>query len=248
MKKVEPNVQLGPEELAVIAVAREAPGPSEVERARVRRGLDAKIAAGVLAPALVTSTALATVLKAGAGIAVAAALGTGVVAVARSHRPHLPAPPAAVPRGRTTATPAPALAPSAPPAIEPVTASETPAVIPHARVPPRRQEGGHEGPVGRAVAAAPADLAGELALLTQINSATKQGDLARAETLLQSYDQRYRAGQLAQERAAAGILLDCAAGRTQAARAGAARFLEAWPHSPLVARIQDVCAGGGKAP
>jgi len=235
------NVELRPEEVSLIAAARDTLGPTELQRARVRKGLDAKIAAGMAAPLLAASTALATVLKVGAGVAVVAALGTGLVVVSAPRWLHKPSTHGAAPESRVTAAPAPRPAAPLPPAVpasEPA-AKETPPVPAHARALPRRHE---------AVASAPGDLAGELALLTQIDAATKQRDLVRADTLLQSYDQHYPAGQLAEERAAAGILLDCAAGRLQAAHAAARRFLETWPRSPLVARIQGSCAAGSKAP
>jgi outer membrane protein assembly factor BamD (BamD/ComL family) len=63
---------------------------------------------------------------------------------------------------------------------------------------------------------------------------------------LRTYDERYPKGELAQERAAAGVLAHCAAGRTQLARAEARQFLERWPRSPLVVRIQGSCAGEGE--
>jgi len=42
------------------------------------------------------------------------------------------------------------------------------------------------------------------------------------------------------------VLAHCAAGRTQLARAEARQFLERWPRSPLVVRIQGSCAGEGE--
>jgi hypothetical protein len=238
------QVELRPEERALIATARDGVEPTEVQRARVRRSLDAKIAAGVAAPVLATSAGLATLLKAGAGLAVAAVLGGGVVYLAgprpsgpdetpkarpaRPSRPTLPTPPqasATVPGPVTPTLPASA-------------ASET-------RSAPTR------GPARRRAAPAArttrVDLAGELGLLNQASAATRQGDVARADALLRAYDERYPSGELAQERAAAGVLAHCAAGRAQQARAEARRFLEHWPRSPLVVRIQGSCAGKGEA-
>jgi outer membrane protein assembly factor BamD (BamD/ComL family) len=87
-----------------------------------------------------------------------------------------------------------------------------------------------------------------LALLTQVNAAIQRDDVARAGELLRSYDQRFPSGKLAEERAAAGILVLCASGRTQSASAEARRFVERWPRSPLVARIKASCAAGDKLP
>jgi TolA-binding protein len=235
------SVELGPQEQSVIAAARNALDPTDVQRARVRRGLDAKLAAGVAAPLLAASTALAATLKVGATVVTVALVGTGVVFVAAPQLLHRAAPPAVLPArpAAKSPAPAPAVAPQAPPAPSgPAVADPRPAVA-HPRAAPHRRE---------ASPAPSGDLAGELGLLTQANAATKQGDVARADELLRAYDQRYPAGQLAQERAAAGILVQCAAGRVPEARKAARRFLERWPRSPLVARIQSSCAAEDKGP
>jgi hypothetical protein len=235
------SVELGPEERSVIEGARDALAPTAMQRARVRKGLDAKLAAGVAAPLLVSSTALAAMLKVSAGIVAIAAVGTGLAFVAA---PHLL---------RTATAPArPAPSVPAQPALTPMPTEPRPA--PAAETVPAgdpRPASVHPRPAGHrreTSVAAPADLAGELALLTQANAATKAGDVARADVLLRAYDQRFPAGQLAEERAAAGILVTCAAGRVPEARAAAHRFLERWPRSPLVARIQSSCAAEDKAP
>ncbi len=225
------NVELGPEELAVIAAARDASHPSDVQRARVRRGLDAKLAAGVAAPLLLSSTAVAAVVKLGAGLAVAAAVGTTVLYVALPSQPEpAPAAPPSAHRARPAAA-TPALAPPAEP--EPAMAAPPPETRP-APPPPRATYRREPAPA--------ADLAGELGLLTQASAATQAGDAARAAELLRAYDRAYPAGQLRQERAAAGLLAHCAAGRVESARAEARRFLERWPRSPLVARVRASCA------
>ena len=235
MKKVE----LEPSELSVIAAARDTLAPTEIQRARVRKGLDAKIAAGVALPLLASSTALATVLKLGASIAMVAAVGGGIVYVAAPRSLHRSSSQHASPLPRTAAVPAALPTAELPPASVAPTAADARPVPMHARAALRRHEAGP---------AAAAGLSGELGLLTQVSAATKQGDVARADALLRSYDQHHPAGQLAEERAAAGILVHCAAGRLPAARAEARRFLERWPRSPLVARIQGSCAMGEKAP
>lgn len=232
------DLELAPEEKSLIATARDGGAPSEAQRLRVRKGLDAKLAAGLAAPLLATSSAMAMVGKVGAGVAALALAGTTAAYVATSG----PAPkgsPAPVhvsspPEPRTEPVPVPPAAePSAPAPIE----APPSAVRPRAHAPRRA-----------ASPAAPPDLAGELALLTQISRATKHGDVVQAERLLADYDQRFPAAQLAEERAAAGVLLACAAGRTASAQAQARRFLERWPRSPLVARINNSCIAEAKTP
>jgi hypothetical protein len=232
------DVELGPEERSLIAAAREAHVPSEVQRARVRKGLDAKLAAGVAVPLLAGSSALAMAGKIGAGIALVVAAGAGTVSVLTT-RPAQKLPPAQAPH----ALAAPAAAPTPDPA--PAGAAEAPALgdsrpaTAHPKYPVRRRETSPPPAV---------DLAGELALLTQVNAAIQRDDVARAGELLRGYDQRFPSGKLAEERAAAGILVLCASGRTQSAGAEARRFVERWPRSPLVARIKASCAAGDKLP
>lgn len=234
------DVELAPEERAVIAAGRAALDPTELQRARVRRGLDTKIAAGVAAPMLVTSSALAAVLKAGAGVAVVAALGTGVFygVVLRPREPALPAPPTE-PAHRSPAPPVTAPSPSV--TAPPLSPTMEPAALP--RPAPSRQR----TTLRRSVAPT-ADLAGELALLTQANAATQAGQAAQANELLRAYDRAFPSGQLTQERVAAGILADCAAGRLEAARAAARTFVGRWPRSPLIARLRASCAREDLAP
>jgi hypothetical protein len=234
------DVELGPAERSLIAAARDVQVPSEVQRARVRKSLDAKLAAGVAAPLLASSTALAMTAKIGAGIALVAAVGAGtayVVTARPAQRPTAVQPrhPGAHPT--PTATPQPEPSPVAATAVPP--RADARPTAEHPKVPVRRRE---------VSPPPPADLAGELALLTQVNAATKLGDVARADELLRAYDQRYPSGKLAEERAAAGILALCAAGRTQPARAEARRFVERWPRSPLIARINTSCAREDRTP
>jgi len=231
------DMELGPEERSLIVAARDAHIPSEVQRARVRRALDAKLAAGVAAPLLAGSTALAMTAKIGA-VALVTAVGAGTVYVVTGRPEHKEAP---APAFQKAAPPV----PTASPAPLPAAASEAPPredarpTSAHPRVPVRRRE---------ASPPPPADLAGELALLTQVSAATKRGDVAQANGLLRTYDQRFPSGKLAEERAAAGILVLCAAGHVPTARAEARRFIERWPRSPLVARIGSSCAAEGKTP
>jgi hypothetical protein len=235
-------VDLGPEERSVLAAVRSALDPTEIQRARVRKALDAKLAAGVAAPLLVTSTALATMLKASVGVAMVAAIGTGLVYVADPQLLHR----TSATGSRTTVRPAASQKAAAAP--QPPMTAEPP---PSAGLEPAPARSDARPTRPRVVVrrydttpAATSDLGGELDLLSQVSAATKQGEVARADALLRTYDQRYPAGQLKEERAAAGILVHCAAGRPQAARAEARQFLKRWPRSPLVVRIQSSCAKG----
>jgi len=232
------DMELGPEERSVIAAARDAHIPSEVQRARVRRGLDAKLAAGVAAPLLAGSTALAMTGKIGATIALVAVVGAGTAYVVTARPEHKEGPPPAL-REAAPRVPAASPSPTSAAANEALPREDARPTSAHPRSPVRRRE---------ANPPAPADLAGELALLTQVSAATKRGEVAQASELLRAYDQRFPSGKLAEERAAAGILVLCAAGHVPSARAEARRFLERWPRSPLVARIRSSCAAEVQTP
>jgi hypothetical protein len=237
------DMELGPEEKSLIAVARDSHAPTETQRARVRKALDTKLAAGMAAPLLATSSAMAMVGKVGAGVAILMVLGSTAAYVATSGPGHK----AAAPQVRLRSTPA------RPPMAAPVPAPVPPTAVRPSAPTPNDSRPGAARPRVPSVrrAAGPAalpDLAGELALLTQISNATKRGDVAGAEHLLADYDRQFPLAQLAEERAATGILLECAAGRTASARAQARRFFEHWPRSPLVARINSSCIAEAKTP
>src|SRR5512136_803159 len=99
------SVELGPQEQSVIAAARNALDPTDVQRARVRRGLDAKLAAGVAAPLLAASTALAATLKVGAAVVTVAVVGAGVVYVAAPEWLHRASPHAVLPTHQAPKSP-----------------------------------------------------------------------------------------------------------------------------------------------
>ena len=88
----------------------------------------------------------------------------------------------------------------------------------------------------------------ETALLGAANAALAHGDVKRALSLLDDYDHRPGAAQLAEERTVTGILASCAAGHVDTARAEARHFHARWPRSPLAARVDGSCAGDGSGP
>jgi len=230
------DTELGPEERALIASVRGTHEPTDLQRQRVRKSLDAKLAAGVTLALTIASPALAAGLKvAGAIVGVAVVAGTAYYVPRHLHSAKAPS---ATPAVRTAA-PVRASRPS--PVAEPAPSEPSAGAVPPAAAePPAKMPARRHEPVPR-----PADttLSAELALLSEANAAVERGDAGKAQEILRDYDRRFRAGVLAQERAGTGVLALCAAGRLQEARAAAARFLSRWPRSPLVARIKDSCAG-----
>ena len=217
---------------AVIDAARGGHEPNELNRARVRRGVEYKLAAGIALVVAPASTALAAVAKVTvAVVAVGAVVGTGVYVYPRYIAKQEVSRPANV-----------HVAPRAP-AARPLPPVDAPAVVMQqaapARAPSKRRV---------AVAAPPAvesasTLKEETALLAGANAALARGDVKRALALLEDYDRRPGAGVLAEARAVTGILASCAAGRVAAARAEAQRFRARSPRSPLAARVDGSCAG-----
>ena len=225
---------------AVVEAARGGHEPSELARARVRKGLDVKLAAGIVLAAGPASSAFAGALKVTAAVV---ALGTVVTAgayvvpryVTRRAPVHAPA-------AHVVARPAPvaeAQSPEAPPAAvaPPQTAVSRPRV---------RHRAASAVAAAPAPAVEPSGLKEETALLGAANAALGRGDVNRALSLLDEYDRRPGAGMLAEERTVTGILASCAAGRLDAARAEARHFQARWPRSPLAARVDGSCVGSGR--
>jgi hypothetical protein len=236
--------ELGAEARAVIAAARDAHQPNELSRARVRRGVEIKLAAAGLGLLVAPATsALAGALKV---TLVAVAVGSTMVGgyyavpqVLRRHA-HVHAPAAHHEIARAPIAPAP-VAPAIAPADLTVADLEPPTEAP----PPAMVRVHHRPRVAPAVETNPdaSDLAGETALLSAANAALARHDVAHAAVLLSAYDRQRAPSLLGEEREATGILVACAAGRPGAARTAAVRFRTRWPRSPLLARVESSCAG-----
>ena len=222
--------ELDTDTLSVIDAARGGHEPNEMARARVRKGIEIKLAAGIALAIAPATTAFAGALKVTAAVvAVGSVVGAGVYVVPR----YVSKPaPVRAPAPRVAAQPAPVFIPEVSP----------PEIAVPERVPPRAK---------RRVAAAPApapvenasSLKEEIALLGAANAALGRGDFKRALSLLDDYDRRPGAGLLSQERMVTGILAACGAGRVNTAREDARQFRARWPRSPLASRVDGSCAG-----
>jgi hypothetical protein len=98
-----------------------------------------------------------------------------------------------------------------------------------------------EGEAKATASAAPSLLA-ESEGVQLVQQALASADAARALTLLDSQASQFRAGALAEERAALRVLALCAAGQLEAAETARQRFLGTYPHSPHEARVRGNCA------
>jgi len=226
--------ELDTDTMSVIEAARPGHEPNEMARARVRKGIEIKLAAGIALAIAPATTAFAGALKVTAAVvAVGSVVGAGVYVV-----PRYVSKPAAVhaPAPRVAAHPVPAFIPADSPAE---------IAVPERVVTPPR------APSKRRVAAAPApapvesasSLKEEIALLGAANAALGRGDFKGALSLLDDYDRRPGAGLLSQERMVTGILAACGAGRVNTAREDARQFRARWPRSPLASRVDGSCAG-----
>ncbi len=89
----------------------------------------------------------------------------------------------------------------------------------------------------------PTTAAAEAELLRHADAARQAGDPSSALALLEEHRSRFANGMLVQEREAERVILLCALGRHDDARAAGYAFLRNWPRSPLASRVQGSCGG-----
>ena len=94
-----------------------------------------------------------------------------------------------------------------------------------------------------AVASGPTTVDAEAAILRNADAALKRGDAQGALALVDQHARQFPNGILAEERDAERVVVLCALGRTDEARAAGAAFLRAHPRSPQTSRIRASCAG-----
>jgi len=238
MKMVPHPPDLDADTRSVIEAARPGYEPSELSRARVRKGVEIKLAAGIalaVGPAAATSAFAGAVKLTAAVVAVGSVVGAGVYVYPRVAAKHAPAKAAVT---HVASRPAPVV--TAPP-VEIEVDVPPPAVAPP-RAPARRRAPVAAAPV---VVENVSSLKEETALLGAANAALARNDVKRALALLDDYDHRAAGSTvLSEERTVTGILAQCAAGHVEAARAEARHFHARWPRSPLGARVDGSCAGG----
>jgi hypothetical protein len=239
------------------AVAEER-GPDRAHRARVRRELEVRVAAGgaltfagaSVAKAAAGHSVLATVtsfvgLGFGAGLVLA---GAAQVVLSPNAAPLAPESPAKLAASARTSHAEFALPPPAPPLAE---SAASAAPEPH-EVRRPGENTALELPSGKTRALGDAALPGEnarassslraeLDLMAQVQGALRDGQAARALELIARYDARYPSGSLVNERLAAEVFAACSIGdRARAARV-AALFLARDSVSALAGRVKKAC-------
>jgi hypothetical protein len=93
------------------------------------------------------------------------------------------------------------------------------------------------------VAAGPATVDAEAALLRNADAELKADRADHALALLDQHATQFPNGVLTEEREAERVIVLCALGRKQEAQDAAQSFLSAHPHSPEAARIRSSCGG-----
>ncbi|HVZ74992.1 MAG TPA: hypothetical protein VHJ20_21570 [Polyangia bacterium] len=243
---------------AILDAGRDLDGPGDLERARVRRLLLAKIAAGGTALAASSAAASGPVPIGAATTTTAAATGTAttssvlaapvvkaLVALTlvgggvgggfawKARRDARPAAPAVVATNEPARVPAP---PTLAPAPLPVVAPRAPTPVHHVHVAAPVRD---EVPANR--------LAEETALLATANAELRGGDARHALALLDDYERRYPSGVLREEVLATRVIARCqvSVGAGPApdatARRAAAAFLARHAASPLAPRVRSSC-------
>jgi hypothetical protein len=227
--------ELDPEARELIGLAREGEGPSEVERARLRTAVAARIGAGVV---LASAGATSAAGNASAAIGMASfplaakVLAAGVLACGFGAAGYLalssprPAPtheraPVAIERA--------AAPPSPDPPRPPVSTSLARLPVAPPDVAPR--------------AVAPSPLEAETRALGLALADLREGRASSALSALDAQRARFPNGALVEERAEARIKALCALGRAEEARDNAARFLVEYPRSLLAGRVRASCGG-----
>lgn len=256
------TTELSPDAQSILDSGRDQDGAGDLEKARVRRALFAKIAAGgaVLTAASTAAADGGAVASEGA-VASSAAAAPVAATVSASTLAKVLVPLAIIAgavggavvwRAQRAMTPAPIVAPVAPivvplPAPAPAAvAPAAPALAPsvEAAPAPRPAHHAHVAAPARVETAAPANrLAEETALLASANAELRRGDARRALSLLDDYDHRYPSGVLREEVLATRVIARCQLGPApdKVARRGASAFLARHPASPLAPRVRSSC-------
>ena len=211
----------------LVELARAGDDPSAAQLLSLHGAVAARIAAegASAASAATASTQAASAGASVKGLIMAAAIATGT---AGFFALQITAEPAA-PRAVATQAAAPRPAPSEPVAsvtLEPVPRVESSA--PAARPSSRPQN-------------ASLRLQDEAALLAEVQGALRNGQAAVALGKLDSYDRRFPGGMLRSEADAARVFALCGVGKSERARAAAARFVQRYPNAPATARVQSAC-------
>jgi hypothetical protein len=248
---------LGPEATAFLEAAREGDEPARVDMDRVRAAIATRIATSTavgLTAAIATRSSASAAGIPGAGgasavpallagwaskaltaVALVGVMGMGAAMVVRAP-PRAFAPSTSI-GGRAHAYDRPNR--TVAPPMMPSPASEELAPLPQASV----QALPVPSALSRRTGPVTGDVAAEVRLLGEAQTAMRSRDAERALRVLDEYARRYPGGTLGEERDAMRIAALCALGRDVEARRATDRFLRAAPQSPHAGPLRASCGG-----
>lgn len=229
--------------------ARTALGPSATDRARIRKSLASRVAAG--AAASVSVSLFSSIVAAVTPKAVAVSVGGLAVALTGSFGylrwSDVPAQHAAPKPTHTPVSSAPRSAPSraiAEPAAPPDPGSESVRQAEPAQTGievPQASASRSGKTSGAATTPGVPDVAGEIAVLAEAQKALAAGQPALALRFLDDHARAFPQGALSEERSLARVIALCKLGRIESARRAARPLLQKAPDSPLSDRIRAAC-------
>ena len=250
--------ELSPRAREIVDAAREADGPTEADRLRVRAAVFAAIGVGATtsatqaaaAEAAGESAASAASGTAGPGAfagavpmsvkvmaiaAAAAAVGTGGYLLTRSDDP---APqeeptPVMVESGDRDRAPQPDRNGPAPSLDTPDQPEPEPEPEPEMEFEPDHVQ---------RPSRQPSTISAERELLSHARAMRQSGDAADALKLLDDYTRRFSGGKLLEERSALRVIVLCDLGHAKKATRAATSFLRKWPSSVQAERVRGSCA------
>jgi hypothetical protein len=218
-------MDLSPETEEVLRRARTGERMPSTHKRRLKGAVLARIAfasTATLAAGQVTVSAMGLAAKAVVGIALMGSIGAGSYLALRSSR-------------YDALAPTPRVADAIPAVFAPVAPLN---VVPVPVPPPPTSRA--RRPIERRVAAAePSTLAQETTLLRDADRALRAGDTTAALSLLDEHAARFPRGALAPERSAERLIVFCQVGAADSR--AVARFLAAYPGSPVAARVKRAC-------
>jgi hypothetical protein len=144
--------------------------------------------------------------------------------------------------GRGSSSPSQHVASPGEPSRRPLSPSTSPATSPSTQ-PEATQPMAPPTPPGRGTA----EDVDEVELISEVQSALRRSDAARALALLSEHERRFPNSALAPERDGARVLAVCAGAPPEDARRLGQKFLDAHPLSPLGGRVRATC-GISEAP
>jgi hypothetical protein len=218
----------GPEAQAILEAARHADDPSELQLRRAGHALALRVGAGTAVLLTAATASGAFWSKVTIALLLVGATGGGSSLWWRAtHSPKAPA----------TAIAAVAVTAGTPPELAPVLPAIAPLASKRARHTTSRRLASSSPSVP------PSRLEEETDFIANANRKLDAGQKSEALVLLDEYDRLFPKGLLREESAATRTIAHCQISAGPEAAAGARRFMDQHPRSPLLPRVERACLG-----